>query len=202
MGRITTNNPKSNYETLNNYCTVGKDGWVLLNYAGGKEKINLHEYTAECCKKHGCKNITKDVVAESGLLDCYDCPIAIMYYCGMQAASNNVKLAAYEDSELSPSEVMKMIENSGKSVYTMKTEIKEKADAYDRIAAENKKLRELLRMAVNELEEKMSDLCETTEIDSVYSPCYICVNQKKCKGDVVSGLEWIHTREVMEVLKE
>ena len=86
--------------------------------------------------------------------------------------------------------------------------IAETSKRIEELERENRELREklerckeLLKAAVNELEEKMSDLCETTEIDSVYSPCLICVNQQNCKGDVVRYVEWIHTAEVEEVLK-
>lgn len=64
------------------------------------------------------------------------------------------KLSAYEDTGLEPAEVAAMIRNCDKSVYTMKTEIYEKAKAYDRVAAENAKLRELLELA----EEVLTDV--------------------------------------------
>ena len=76
------------------------------------------------------------------------------------------------------------------------------------------KCKELLRAAVHELEEKMSELCETTETDSAYSPCLICVNQQKdgeprCKikrSDF--GCDWndgkhpTYIKELEEELKE
>lgn len=95
--------------------------------------------------------------------------------CDIQKAFD--KLSAYEDTGLEAAEVAEL-----------KTKLK--------------KCKELLRMAVNELEEKMSDLCETVgDMNSVYSPCLICVNQQKCKSGVVSVPEWIHADKVEEVLK-
>lgn len=108
MARLTSENPKSNYERLMNYCTAGKDKWATLKYAGGKENVKLHEYAAECCKKHGCENMTADMVSGDGLMDCVDCPIAIMYYCGVQAAENNARLIRYENTGLMPNQITEM----------------------------------------------------------------------------------------------
>lgn len=125
MERLTTDTPKSNCEILMNYCTVGNDGWAELKYAGGEENVKLHEYTTKCCKEHGCKNITADFVAEDGLLDCYDCPIAIMYYCGVQAAENNARLAAYEDTGLTPEQIAKLQADNAKLCKLLNTAMEE-----------------------------------------------------------------------------
>lgn len=105
MERLTTDKPRTNVEKLNNYCTINSDGYAVLEYAGEKDNIMLHEYAATCCKKKGCEHMTAARVINTGLMDCYDCPIAIMYYCGVQAAGNNAKLAAYEDTRLEPEEI-------------------------------------------------------------------------------------------------
>ena len=80
----------------------------------------------------------------------------------------------------------------------------------EELEKENKELNEklekckkLLRMAVNELEEQMNNLCETVEdMDSVYSPCSICLNQIRCKYEECEGIKWIHADEVREVLED
>ena len=65
------------------------------------------------------------------------------------------------------------------------------------------KCKKLLIMAVNELEEQMNNLCETVEdMDSVYSPCSICLNQIRCKYEECEGIKWIHANEVREVLED
>lgn len=43
MERMTSENPKGNYECLMNYCTTGEDRWATLKYAGGKENAKLCE---------------------------------------------------------------------------------------------------------------------------------------------------------------
>lgn len=179
MERLTTDNPKNNYETLMNYCTTGNDGWAVLKYAGGEENIKLHEYAAKCCQEHGCKNITADFVAEDGLFDCYDCPIAIMYYCGTQAAENNARLSAYEDTGLTPEEITKM-------------------------QAENAKLRELLKVAVKDFESVANNVAYDGfvcgEECAHFSKCDIFKNDDdriyRCQK-----FKWQHADEVEEVLK-
>lgn len=54
-----------------------------------------------------------------------------------------------------------------------------------RIRKENAELKRLLKLAVNELEERMDELCQITDFGSEYSPCIFCVNDGRCKfGDV------------------
>ena len=123
MERLTTEKPRTNVETLNNYCTINSDGYAVLGYAGGKDNITLHEYAATCCKKKGC-DMTATHVINTGLMDCYDCPIAIMYYCGAQAALNNAKLAAYEDTDLEPEQIKSL--NKGRILLVTQIEDDEK----------------------------------------------------------------------------
>lgn len=126
MERLTTDKPRTNVETLNNYCTINSDGYAVLGYAGGKDNITLHEYAATCCKGKGCEHMTATHVINTGLMDCYDCPIAIMYYCGAQAAATNKKLSAYEDTGLEPDEIEeneKIINDLTRAICTKNEEI-------------------------------------------------------------------------------
>lgn len=86
------------------------------------------------------------------------------------------RLSAYEDTGLEPVEIEELIV---------------KLD----------KCKELLRMAVEELEEQMNNLCEAVDKDSCYSPCTICLNQLCCTDEDYKGVEWIHADKVEEVLK-
>jgi len=99
MKRMTTKNPKTNLENLMNYA-FAKDGVACLRYANGKEDVPLHEYVAYLCADKKC-DVTQEDILEDGLVDCYDCPIAILYYLGCQAAENNARLMRYEDSDSS-----------------------------------------------------------------------------------------------------
>lgn len=94
--RLTTRTPQNNFENLMNYA-YAKDKVAHLRYAGGKENIPLHEYVASLCEEKGCK-FTPEEVMEDGLTDCEDCPIAVLYTLGCQAAENNARLMKYEDS--------------------------------------------------------------------------------------------------------
>ena len=160
-----------------NYCTADKDGWAVLKYACGEENIKLHEYTARCCREHGCKNITADFVAEDGLFDCCDCPVAIMYYCGSQAAENNAQFSAYEDTGLTPKEIRKM-------------------------QSENAKLRELLKLALQDIPIAASDFCEYCTVCKCRkdNTCEYRMNHSECIN--ASGFRWQHADEVEEVLKD
>lgn len=122
MKRITTDNPKNsdlpNYLTLMNYCTA-KNSKAVLCYADGKENVELAEYTARKCQLHGkmcgremCAYMTAEEVRGGALmeLEC-DCVNAIMYFCGVQAAENNALLKQYEDTGLSPEEIIEMLED-------------------------------------------------------------------------------------------
>lgn len=185
MERLTTDNPKSNHETLMNYCTAS-DGWAVLKYAGGEENIKLHEYAAKCCQEHGCENMTADMVVEDGLMDCYDCPVAIMYYCGAQAAENNAWLAAYEDTGITPEQITKM-------------------------QNENAKLRELLKLAVANMDDIITDCNYTYNDCDSYDDelcvrhcarngcnCFKASSDDPCKCD---NFRWQYADEVEEVLK-
>ncbi len=66
-----------------------------------------------------------------------------------------------------------------------------------------KKLRWLLKMAVDTLEEKMQCLCEVTERESVNSACTECSYNRCCddKENHIEDARWIYRNEVDELLR-
>ena len=113
--RFTTDNPENsdfpNFLTLMNYCTA-KNGRAVLCYADGKENVDLAEYVVEYCHKNGCTHMDANDLAtlEECLTDC-DCMAAMLYFCGAQASLNNARLKQYEDTGLSPEEIIEMLED-------------------------------------------------------------------------------------------
>ena len=67
---------------------------------------------------------------------------------------------------------------------------------------ENEKLKRLLKMAADELEEKMNNLCEVTSYCSTYSACTQCLYSYVCadKENYVEAARWIHMDEVDKLL--
>lgn len=183
MNRLTADKPKTNYERLSNYCTINRDGYAALRYAGVKYDIMLHEYAAKCCKERGCEHMTANFVIKSGLLGCYDCPIAIMYYCGVQAAGNNAELAAYEDTGLEPKEIKdneQIIADLTRAVCLKDVKIK-------RLKALLKKAKDLA----------ISDLCEVCNTKCVNAGMNEDKPTERC-----GCFKWKHADEVEEVLKD
>lgn len=123
MGRITTDNPKNsefpNYLTLMNFCTA-QNGRAVLCCADGKENVDLAEYTARKCRIHGkecgnemCADMTAEEVMDGALMELgCDCVNAVMYFCGAQAAENNARLKAYEDTGLLPDKIEEMLKGN------------------------------------------------------------------------------------------
>lgn len=78
-------------------------------------------------------------------LEC-DCENAVMYFCGVQAAANNDRLKAYEDTGLTPEEITTM-----KAEYsdTFQAHLNELLDIKDRriaeLESENKRLIEIIK---------------------------------------------------------
>ena len=112
--RLTTDNPANsefpNFHTLMNYCTA-RNGRAVLCYADGKENVDLTEYVEEYCHKNGCTHMDANDLEtfEECLMDC-DCVAAMLYFCGAQASVNNARLKQYEDTDLSPEEIIEMSE--------------------------------------------------------------------------------------------
>lgn len=140
MNRLTTDNPGcSNYLTLMNYCK-SKNSRATLCWADGNENVDLAEYTAKCCNENGCDSITADYIMENGF-EC-DCVVATMYCCGVQAAENNARLSKYEDTGLTPDEIIKTIESYKESSLSQAT------DNYN-LEQENQKLKTLIKREIS-----------------------------------------------------
>lgn len=113
--RFTIDNPQNsefpNFLTLMNYCTA-KNGRAVLCYADGKENVDLAEYVEKYCHNHDCTHMyASDLETfEECLMDC-DCVAAMLYFCGAQASLNNARLKQYEDTGLSPEEIIEMLED-------------------------------------------------------------------------------------------
>lgn len=70
--------------------------------------------------------------------------------------------------------------------------------------AENVKLRQLLEMAADTLEEKMQCLCEVTERESINSACVECAYSRCCDDNenCAENARWIYRNKVNELLRE
>lgn len=110
-GRLTTDNPTNNTQTMLNYA-YAKDGRVFLRYGNGKEDIDLCEYVAETATENYCKH-TPEEIMDGACMEC-DCPFAILYTVATQAAELREKLKEYEDK--TQSEVKKQKTKEGKKM--------------------------------------------------------------------------------------
>lgn len=95
MKRLTTDNPKGNFERLMNYA-YAKNNRTHLSYAGGKYDVDLCEYVSDLAKAKGY-DFSPELIMEDGLLDNCDDDFAILYYCAVQAAELRERLKLYED---------------------------------------------------------------------------------------------------------
>ena len=99
--RLTTDNPKGNFETMMNFA-YAKDGKVLLRYGAKKCDIDLCEYMATVadCQFTG---VSEEDFMNGVCLECgSDCPFGILYTVAVQAAELWAKLKDYEDKEELP----------------------------------------------------------------------------------------------------
>lgn len=93
MKRVTTDTPKTNYETMMNYA-YAKDGLAHLRYADGEEDVELCQYINKAAlEEEGCNcDIFND------FMDC-DCIYSLLYTVATQAAELREYLKYYEDKE-------------------------------------------------------------------------------------------------------
>ena len=94
MDRLTTDNPKTNLQTLLNYA-YAKDKAVHLAFGNDEENIPLDEYIALKASENGCRTTTTEVM-EGGCMEC-DCPIGILNTVAIQAAELRGRLKMIED---------------------------------------------------------------------------------------------------------
>ena len=98
MDRLTTDNPKGNFDTMMNFA-YAKDGNVVLRYGARKCDIDLCEYmeTVADCQFTGME--AEDYM-EGACLECgSDCPFGILYTTATQAAELRARLKVFEDIE-------------------------------------------------------------------------------------------------------
>lgn len=99
MKRLTTDNPKTNYETLLNYA-YAKDNEVYLRYGNGSSDIKLTEYIAG----EACCEVTPEEIMDGHCHEC-DCIVAILNAVATQAAELRARLKAYEDTGYDPTDI-------------------------------------------------------------------------------------------------
>jgi len=94
MDRLTTDNRRTNLQTLLNYA-YAKDRAVHLVFGNDEDNIPLAEYIALQAGEHGCRTDPREVM-EGGCMEC-DCPIAILNAVAIQAAELRARLMMIED---------------------------------------------------------------------------------------------------------
>lgn len=114
MKRLTTDNPKGNFERLMNYAYT-KNGRVFLLYAGGKYDVDLCEYVSDLAKAKGY-DFSPEFIMKDGLFENCDDDFAILYYCAIQAAELRTRLKMYED-KLENGTLIKMPIKVGKPIF-------------------------------------------------------------------------------------
>lgn len=95
LKRLTTDNPKGNFDRLMNYA-YAKNNRTHLSYAGGKYDVDLCEYVSDLAKAKGY-DFSPEFIMEDGLFHNCDDDFAILYYCAVQAAELRARLKLYED---------------------------------------------------------------------------------------------------------
>lgn len=95
MKRLTTDNPKGNFDKLMNFA-FAKNYKAILSYADGEENVELHSYISKLAKQKGI-NLSPEEIMEDGLMDFPDEDFSVLYYCAVQAAELRARLKLYED---------------------------------------------------------------------------------------------------------
>lgn len=95
MKRLTTDNPKGNFESLMNFA-FEKDHKAFLSYADGEENAELCSYVSKLANQKGI-DLSPEEIMEDGLMDFPDKDFAVLYYCAIQAAELRARLKMYED---------------------------------------------------------------------------------------------------------
>lgn len=95
MKRLTTDNPKGNFENLMNFA-FEKDHKAFLSYADGEENAELCSYVSKLAKQKGI-DLSPEEIMEDGLMDFPDEDFSVLYYCAVQAAELRARLKLYED---------------------------------------------------------------------------------------------------------
>lgn len=104
MERLTTDNPKGNFETVLNYV-YSKDGIAYIRNDGVNDDVPLHEWARRECIARGCDNFSGDTFQEidETICECAfdygECPIFLAYTFACQACHLRDRLKRYEDDE-------------------------------------------------------------------------------------------------------
>lgn len=106
MNRLTTDHPKSNFETMMN-MVYSKDGWQYIRH--GEDGMLTTDFCLMLCKERGCEIAahyppTSNEAKDEMLCDCVfeQCPIATIYaaICGYGHVRGRLKM--YEDAGIAP----------------------------------------------------------------------------------------------------
>jgi hypothetical protein len=107
MDRLTTDNPRSNTETMLNLAHVNKNGWVEIC---GMEQPFM-DYIRQQCRQHGCDLSELDdcelcvAVGECAFSN-HECPVFLLHTIATQAAELRARLKQYEDTGLTPDDIV------------------------------------------------------------------------------------------------
>lgn len=118
MKRLTTDNPKGNFENLMNFA-FEKDHKAFLSYADGEENAELCSYVSKLANQKGI-DLSPEEIMEDGLMDFPDKDFAVLYYCAIQAAELRARLKMYED-KLENGTLIELPCKVGDTVYVVTT---------------------------------------------------------------------------------
>lgn len=111
MYRLTTDNPNGNTEIMRNMAYI-KDGWIAIR----EMELPFTDYLKQQCTAHGCDGYMDNVEPEDlfeAMCECSfttpHCPIFLLYAIAIQAVLLRDRLSKYEDSNLTPHEVMELV---------------------------------------------------------------------------------------------
>lgn len=102
MKRLTTDNPKGNFEMAMNYV-YDRDGEAFIRHDSKTDNVLLWQYLDRLCEERGC-DIESPQGSEQTYSRCCDCtidgegcPISMMYVFATQAVECRGALKRYED---------------------------------------------------------------------------------------------------------
>jgi len=107
--RLTTEDPKGNYQCLHN-MTVIKDKEVYIRDYDNGFDLSIVDYCKKECKSKCDINIDAKVDEFGEYMDC-DCPITLLFHMAVGHSELRSRLSNYEDSGLSPEGVKELIKH-------------------------------------------------------------------------------------------
>lgn len=118
MKRLTTDNPRDNFETALNFV-YGKNGVAYLRSDGERDDVPLHEWAKRQCVSRGCDEFPGETLEEIDETICgcgFDfsgCPVYLAYTFACQAVHLRSRLKLYEDTGLFPGDVSNLDTGEG-----------------------------------------------------------------------------------------